>query len=182
MQDDNSLVKMRTLKAMLQQVFKSIPRPGPGLGQRVSKDGAVWAVDFSNQTHPFKVTHISGDDFTVQAGQIDGETIASTTLDVGSSRPVAIRVVPNYNVLIYNSEFAYAHAILGGLDAPTLEASSSTDDVSVLTSVGDEARVVIATIDADNAVSQIATGNIVSTGDDDGTLTGQRQLSFNKAS
>ena len=42
---DEALVKMRTLKAFMAQLFTHIPTPGPGIGVRRSLNGGVWAAE-----------------------------------------------------------------------------------------------------------------------------------------
>lgn len=51
--DDNALVKMKTLRVALAGVMAAMPRPGPGLGKRIGKDGEVWGV--APNDHPFRV-------------------------------------------------------------------------------------------------------------------------------
>lgn len=49
MDDNNALVKMRTLRAALAGIGRSLPKMGPGLGMRRGKDGEpIWAVDVSS--------------------------------------------------------------------------------------------------------------------------------------
>lgn len=174
----------------LQSSVRSDERAGNGNSNTLTVEGSGMGPGWSLvpqepvATHPFKVTRIgtTGDDFRVEAGQIDGYTIAAQTIDVGSSRPVSIRIKPVYSLSIYNSEFVYAATLSTSPTAPTLEASATLSDVTAVTSVGDEARCVIATISSLNVVSQIATGNVVSTLQDDGTLNGEATVSYNKAS
>jgi hypothetical protein len=133
--------------------------------------------------HAFQVRMIgtTGNSFRVEAGQIDGQTIAAATVDVGGSRPVSLIILPQYTLGIYNSQHVHSLAIKTGEDAPVLDTVAGTaSDVTLVTSAGDEARVVIAVIAAGNAISQIAHGNILTTWADDGSLDGQAQLAFNK--
>lgn len=153
-------------------VFTFTARPVPAVEE---------VVESTAPQHPFQVTRQSGNNFRVQSGQIDGETIVSEVIDVGSSRPVAIRIYPQYTVGVYNSEFVYSAVIKGSPNAPVLESDSNLSDVTAMSSAGTEARAVIATIDSANEISQIATGNLVSTIADDQTLNGEAIISWNKA-
>lgn len=133
-------------------------------------------------THPFKVSHVGGDIYRVQAGTVEGQFLATQTINVGSTRPVAILAYPKYALSIFNSEYVWAAVAMTGANAPVLTSSTTTlADVTTVTSAGTEARALIAYIDS-SGISQIATGNIVGTFASDGTLTGQMSGSFNKNS
>lgn len=137
----------------------------------------------SGGSHPFKVTAAGGDEFTVQSGTAEGQVIAESTIDVGSTRPVAILAKMQYTLSIDNSIYVWAATVKTGGSAPELVSSTSTlSDVTIVTSAGDEARAVIAIIDADNNITQYTTGNIVGTFEDDGSFSGQISGSYNKNS
>lgn len=149
---------------------------GPGGGMVPTPDAT---------THPFKVSLVGsdGDLYRVEAGTVDGYTIAAQTLDIGSSRPRGIRVALKFNTFISNSQYLYNSTLKTTTgNAPVLEvvASAACLDVTAFDTSGDGARCLIAIINAAGAVEQIATGNIVSTRDDDASLTGAGMLSFNK--
>lgn len=136
--------------------------------------------DFNN-LHPFKVRRISGNDFRVEAGSFDGFGFVAQTVDVGSSFPRAILIAAKFTLSVYNEEFVYAAALdTSEGNAPVLyDAATPTSDVTSIHD-GDEARCVIAIITEGHVVNQIATKNIVSTIDDDGSLTGTAVASFDK--
>jgi len=135
----------------------------------------------STSTHPFKVTYASGNVFNVQAGTCLGQTIATQTIDVGGTRPVAILAYPQFTLSIYNSEFVYASSVKTGANAPALVSSTSifSDVNSGITSAGTQARALIATIASGNVITQITTGNISGTFANTG-LSGTMGGSFNK--
>lgn len=168
------------------QGSREFERAGGASGGAVNVDGAGMGPGASlvptdtAEVHPFMVRHISGNNFRVEAGQIDGITIPSQTIDVGETRPVAIRIFPQYTVSVYNDEFAYAAVIKDDPDEPVLETDASLDDVTIITAAGDEGRVVIATIAALNVISQLASANITSLMQDDGSLTGQMLATWDK--
>ena len=143
---------------------------------------AAESTSITATTHPFKVDHVGGNIYRVQAGTVEGQFIATQTIDVGSTRPVAILAYPKYTLSIFNSEYVWAATVMTGTDAPVLTSSTTTlSDVTLVTSAGTEARVLIAQIDS-SGISQITTGNIVGTFASDGSLTGQMNGSFNKNS
>lgn len=154
-------------------------------GASVGTDGTmrfkVGAGGAAANSHPFKVTHVSGNVFSVQAGTCLGKTITTQTIDVGSTRPVAILAYPQFTLSIYNSEFVYASSVKTGANAPVLTSSTSilSDVNSGITSAGNEARALIARIDTGNVISQITTGNIIGTFSNTG-LNGTMGGSFNK--
>ena len=135
----------------------------------------------STGPHPFKVTYVSGNVFSVQAGTCLGQLITTQTIDVGSTRPVAILAYPQFTLSIYNSEFVYYIAVKTGADAPALVSSTSifSDVNSGITSAGTQARALIAKIETGNVINQITTGNISGTFANTG-LSGTMGGSFNK--
>lgn len=151
---------------------------------RTDVNGAIQAKikpGGAGATHPFKVTHVSGNVFSVQAGTCLGQTITTQDINVGSTRPVAILAYPQFNLSIYNSEFVYASSVKTGANAPALTYSTSTlsDVNSGITSAGTQARAIIARIDTGDVISQITTGNISGTFANTG-LNGTMGGSFNK--
>lgn len=135
--------------------------------------------------HPFKVTKATGDNlYQVRAGTCEGELITTQTIDVGATRPVAILAKPQYDLSIDGGEFVSGMTVRTGADAPVLVTSTTTlgDVSSGITAVGNEARALIAYIDEDENIWQIAMGNIAGVWGvyDDGTLTAKAAGIFNK--
>jgi len=89
--DDNALVKMRTLRAMLSDLARMIPRPGPGLGLRVGKDGPVWGVNAASLAAAALTNLSVSADGTITSGLIGGvmPTIGGTPLS-GSYTPLSL--------------------------------------------------------------------------------------------
>lgn len=144
---------------------------------------AEQAAPRAANSHPFKVTKATGDDmFLVRAGTCEGQLITTQTIDVGSTRPVAILAYPQYAMTIFNSEYVSASTVKTGPNAPVLTTSTSDlEDVTYVSAAGTEARALIAVIDTGDVIIQIATGNIVSVRENYG-LTGVMSVDFNKAS
>lgn len=153
------------------------PLPG-GISQQLPRVRATTTA----AAKPFAVTHVSGDVFRVQAGTCEGQMIPTQTIDVGTDRPVAILAYPQYTLGIDSGQFVNTMAVKTGAYAPALVSSTTTlDDVdSGISSAGTEARALIAYIDTGNVISQITTGNITGTWQDDGSLTGLAAGIFNK--
>lgn len=178
----------KTVETFLEKIAKASGVQVEIIGADSAATGADGKTTFkvtagagADADHPFKVAHMGGDDFRVSAGSIDGETMDEETVDVGATRPCALVIKPEYSLSIWNSQHVWASSIKSGADAPTFAANSSNlSDIGVVTSSGTEAQCVIATIDSDNVVTQIATGNITSDRDDDGSLSGQLAVTFNK--
>ena len=143
------------------------------------------------EVHPFKVTRIgtTGNVFRVEGGLVDGVAVEAQTVDIGSTRPLYVQIWPKYDVSIDNSEFVWAVNILSGYDeeeppnnlGPVFASSTTvSDDVTLITAAGDEARCVIAVVGEGNIITQHAHGHIVTTASDDGSLTGKALLSFDR--
>jgi len=127
-------------------------------------------------THPFKVKKGTGaNDFDVKAGTCEGQLITAQTIDVGSTRPVAILAYPKYTLGIDSGEFVNSIAVQTGTNKPVLVSSTTilSDVDSGITSAGTEARALIAYIGVGDVISQITTGNIVGKFGDDGSRTGK---------
>lgn len=180
------------------ELFQKSKRFAVGEGLGLSHDRAGNATIFStaqlieeavnrpsagaSTSHPFKVRHVSGDDFKVQAGTCEGQLIATQTIDVGATRPVAILAYPQYDLTIYNGEYVNVIAVKTSPNEPVLVASTSTlSDVDTgITSAGTEARAIIAYIDTGDVIYQIATGNIVGIFADAANGLGQAAGYYNK--
>lgn len=124
------------------------------------------------EPHPFKVTRVgtTGNNFRVEAGTYAGRTIAAQTVDIGSSRPYAIHIKPQYDVTVFDGIFVTRAELKTGDDGgdppvsfePVLtgDSSSTLSDIDTLTSAGDELRCLIAIVESDNTITQVATGNV----------------------
>jgi hypothetical protein len=178
--DDSALVKLGTLKGWLARLQRVIPIAGGGLVVRTTPDGDVWSAG-ADPPHPFRVTALGADKFAVLAGTCEGALIEAITLDVGSTRPVAILAYPQYELSIDSSAFVNAASVRGGGAAPILDYSTDIlSDVTIVSSAGNEARALIAYITDGDVIAQITTGNIIGTFQDSGYLDGQMSGSFNK--
>ena len=136
--------------------------------------------------HPFKVSALSstGNSMRVESGQIDGFTIPAETINVGSSRPVAIRIRPTFLTTVFDSEFFSAATLDTETVPPYLQAATGAgagSDVVSMTEAGTEARCVIAIINTGNVIDQLALTNIVTDIDDDGSETGTAEIQFLKS-
>lgn len=149
---------------------------GAGMGP-----GSSLIMDDQAPAHPFMVRHVSGNNYRVEAGQIDGYTLASETVNIGSGRPRAIGIVVKYTMSISNSEYLYSATLkTTGDDVPVLAVSSTISDAVVIAPAGTGGACVIAVIDSSDVVSQIASGNVLSSLEDDASWTGGGVVSFEK--
>jgi hypothetical protein len=150
---------------------------GPGGGLLPTPDPA---------THPFKVSMIgtTGNLYRVEAGTVSGYTVIAQTVNIGSSRPRGIRVAVKFTTQVSRAQYVYNATLrTSSGNAPVLEVVGSADclDVGQLDSSGNDGRCLIAIVETTGAVSQIATGNILCTVQDDLTLAGTGFVTFNKS-
>jgi len=120
------------------------------------------ATSASTSTHPFKVTRVSGNIYRVAAGLYEGYAIVEQTIDIGGTRPCAIKVKPKFTVTVWNSVFITQTALRtsGGHEPILTSSTADLNDVTTLTSAGDELRALIATVQTNGDITQYATRNI----------------------
>jgi len=115
--DDNALVKMKTVRAVVAALKRSMPRFGPGLGMRQGKDGPVWAVDASQFTtsHPFKAPATASASTVLVPGQVNGTDIvdfpADFTLNVSTSGVRYVYIVATITQTVSSYGYVTGHTL-----------------------------------------------------------------------
>lgn len=136
-------------------------------GSGMGPGGALVTTPRAQADHPFKVRRIgSTSNYRVTAGQIDGQTIEATTVSATVGQAIVIGGF-KFDLLVDNSEFVYGSLIAEDSD-PSVAAMTLGADVDTLED-GTEGRCIIASIMSGGVVGQIATKNITTTREDDGT-------------
>lgn len=148
----------------------------------VERRAAPEAAPAPAVTHPFMVMKTStANVFKVLGGTCEGQLIPTQLINVGGTRPVAILAYPQYDLTVEGGQYVNVIAVRTGAYGPVLVSSSTQfSDIDSGISAGTEARAVVAYITEEEAVVQIAMGNIAGTFNDDGSLTGVAAGFYNK--